>query len=73
MKTHIHALTYLLLHEPELSIVTQPMALIPGFFFIWRNSPTRAMASSFYITHNDEPQSVGHLWTSDELVAETST
>jgi hypothetical protein len=36
-----------------------------------------AMASSsarfFYHTHNDEPQSVGLLRTSDQLVAETST
>ena len=28
---------------------------------------------SFLITHNDEPQSVGLLWTSDKSVAETST
>jgi hypothetical protein len=27
----------------------------------------------FLTTHNDAPQSVGLLWTSDELVAETST
>jgi len=27
----------------------------------------------FYITHDDAPQSVGLLWTSDRLVAETST
>ena len=27
----------------------------------------------FYITHNDAAQSVGLLWTSDRLVAETST
>jgi hypothetical protein len=27
----------------------------------------------FVITHNDAPQSVGVLWTSDQLVAETST
>ena len=26
-----------------------------------------------WITHNDAPQSVGILWTSDQLVAETST
>ena len=25
------------------------------------------------LTHNDAPQSVGLLWTSDQLVAETST
>jgi hypothetical protein len=27
----------------------------------------------FLFTHNDVPQSVGLLWTSDQLVAETST
>jgi hypothetical protein len=27
----------------------------------------------FWITHNDAPQSVGLLWTSDQSVAETST
>jgi hypothetical protein len=27
----------------------------------------------FVITHNDAPHSVGLLWTSDQLVAETST
>ena len=27
----------------------------------------------FLITHNDAAQSVGLLWTSDQLVAETST
>jgi len=28
---------------------------------------------SFYITYNDAPWSVGLFWTSDQLVAETST
>jgi hypothetical protein len=27
----------------------------------------------FLITHNDAPQSVGLIWTSDQLVVETST
>jgi hypothetical protein len=27
----------------------------------------------FLITHNDAPQSLGLLWTSDQLVTETST
>jgi hypothetical protein len=34
------------------------------------------MASSslrFYITQNDAPQSVGLLWTSDQLIADAST
>ena len=47
------------------------------FFFLWRCDPTWVMASSFLRflehTHNDAPQSVGLLWTSDQLVAETST
>jgi hypothetical protein len=45
--------------------------------FLWNCDPTRVMASSFLMfldhTHNDAPQSVGLLWTSDQLVAETST
>jgi len=44
---------------------------------IWRENPQWAMASSFTVfldqTHNDEPQSVVFLWTSDQLVAEIST
>jgi hypothetical protein len=32
-----------------------------------------AYSSCFYITHNDAPQSVEPLWTSDQLVAENST
>ena len=47
------------------------------FFLLQRCDPTRVMASSFLRfldhTHNDAPQSVGLLWTSDQLVAETST
>jgi hypothetical protein len=31
------------------------------------------VSRGFLITHNDAPQSVGPLWTSDQLVAETST
>jgi hypothetical protein len=27
----------------------------------------------FWVTHNEVPQSVGLLWTSDQLVADTST
>ena len=42
----------------------------------WCDSPQWARPHhlrGFYITHNDAPQSVGLLWTSDQLVAETST
>jgi len=44
---------------------------------LWRCDSTQVMASSFlrffYITHNNAPQSVGLLWTSDQIVVETST
>jgi len=36
------------------------------------NGPGPPHSRGFYITHNDAPQSVGLLWTSDQLVAETS-
>jgi hypothetical protein len=35
--------------------------------------PRPPRSRSFLITHNDAPQSVGLLCTSDQLVAETST
>ena len=37
------------------------------------SGPGPPHSRGFYITHNDAPQSVGLLWTSDQLVAETST
>ena len=49
---------------------------ITGLFFLWCCDPTRVMASSFlrFLDHtHDAPQSVGLLWTSDQLVAETCT
>jgi len=42
----------------------------------WRDSPqwTRATSFTWFLNHtNDAPQSAGLLWTSDQLVAETST
>jgi hypothetical protein len=59
-----------------------------GYGLLWLCSPAWAMAScgsaaqhglspphswGFLITHNDVPQSVRFLWTSDQLIAETST
>jgi len=45
--------------------------------FLARQSPPigpgHPHSRGFYITHNDAPHSVGFLWTSDQLVAETST
>jgi hypothetical protein len=31
------------------------------------------VSRGFLMTHNDVPQSVGHPWTSDQFVVETST
>ena len=53
----------------------------PNFCFSWRDSPLVDLGlllihedfCGFLITHNDTPQSVGLLWTSDQPVAETST
>ena len=53
----------------------------PFILFSWRDSPLVGLGfllihedfCCFYITHNDTPQSVGLFWTSDKLVAETST
>ena len=44
------------------------------FFFSWGTAAQRGLYSwSCQITQNYAPQSVGLLWTSDQLVAETST
>jgi len=50
------------------------------FFFFWAGPPPPPPSGpgpphtrGFYITHNDASQSVGLLWASDQLVAETST
>jgi hypothetical protein len=37
------------------------------------SGPGLPHSRGFYITHNDTPQLVGLLWTSDQLVTETST
>jgi hypothetical protein len=45
------------------------------FVCFWRNSPQWAVASSFtrFLDHTQRHTTVGILWTSDQLVAETST
>jgi len=46
------------------------------FFCVWRCDPTRVIASSFlrFLDHTQRRTTVGRLlWTSDQLVAETST
>jgi hypothetical protein len=37
------------------------------------SGPGPPHSRDFLITHNDAPQSVGLLWTTDQLVAEMST
>ena len=37
------------------------------------SGPWPPQSRGFEITHNDAPQSVGLLWTSDQFVAEAST
>jgi hypothetical protein len=63
--------------------VTTHTLVRPLVLFSWLCSPARAMASSYHEvswshththTHtHEELQSVGLLWTGDQLVAETST
>jgi hypothetical protein len=52
------------------------LALQPIVFVIF-HSPVAGFGllvfGGFLIKHNDAPQSVGLLWTSDQSVAETST
>jgi len=43
------------------------------FGVIAPSGPGPPHSPGFYITHDDTPQSVGTLWMSDQLIAETST
>jgi len=48
----------------------------PLYIFLGPMAPNRPgppHSRGFYITHNDAPHSVGLLWTSDQLVADSST
>jgi hypothetical protein len=56
----------------------EPVSFIIVLFFIFSGSAAQRglrppHSRGFVITHNDVPQSVGFLWTSDQLVSETST
>jgi len=44
-----------------------------GFIFHTSIAGFSLLIRDFLITHNEAPQSVGFLWTSDQSVAETST
>ena len=43
------------------------------YYTVASSGPGPPHSQGFWIWHNDSPQSVGLLWTSDQLVAETST
>jgi len=69
-------------HESHVCIcgskISVSTVLIARFvcLFLARQSPRGPgppLSRGFYITRNEDPQSVGLLWTSDQLVAETST
>jgi len=58
------------------NIICIIMLIFVYFCFFGKTAPPQwARASSFkrFLDHNDAPHSVGLLWTSDQLVAETST
>jgi hypothetical protein len=61
-------------------VLTFPAYLYIRLLLLFISSDTSAQrglwpprSRGFLITHNDAPQSVGILWTSDQSVAETST
>jgi len=59
------------------SVILHPLIINLCSFCFWRNSPQWTSASSFtrFLDHTQRrtTQAVGLLWTSDQLVAETST
>jgi len=57
--THTHTHIYIYIYIPPCGAAAQ------------RGPPPHSRG--FLITHSDASQSVGLLWTSDQLVAETST
>jgi hypothetical protein len=57
--------------QPKIIIIIITIIIISGSTGQRRLWPPRPRG--FLITHNDAPHSVGLLWTSDQLVAETST
>jgi hypothetical protein len=51
------------------------VAIFAITYFLWLCSPARATTSSFtrFLYHTQRRATVGLLWTSDQLVAETFT
>ena len=52
----------------SICLTSLTLRLLMSYIYIWST-----YSWCFYITHNDAAQSLGLLWTSDQLVAETST
>jgi hypothetical protein len=52
----------------ELLLLSSSLALQPSAGYVWT-----PRSRGFLNTHNEVPQSAGLLWTSDQLVEETST
>jgi hypothetical protein len=57
----------------NVQVCDQMLALLASNSAAAQRGPWPPHSRGFLITHNDAPQSVGLLWTSDQLVAETST
>jgi hypothetical protein len=55
------------------TLITLYRILLVFFFGATTPSEPGPHSRSVYITHNDAQESVGLLWKSDQLVAETST
>ena len=70
-------LTYYTTFALVINILLVNLAVIFDCLFVYGatapSGPGSPLSRGFLITHNDAPQSVGLLWASDKLVAETST
>ena len=60
-------------YVPTCQNCMQPEILLGGGGVTAPSGPRPPHSRGFWITHNDAPQSVGLLWTSDQIMAETST
>jgi hypothetical protein len=56
-----------------IGITVPAICLYPLFVCLFWQPSIGLLIMEVYISHNNAPQSVGLLWTSDQLIAETST
>jgi len=75
-----HALNIIISTKIVVTLQIKYICVIQDFFYLARKPPPHPPVNHgllilefFYITLNDASQSVGLLWTSDQLVAETFT